>query len=771
MVNSANELSRGSFSASEVSISEKSSPSVSSLKSQSSNREERTSSIAKEAFQSQDTEKAVLKAKPLPLKKAKKSLRDVSKRVAKFIKKPLTQLAQSKAAGKMKDGAKGVKRGVVNAAGAIKSGTLTALTAIKNAAKSSVKFTKKKTKAAYKKTKETLKAAKKSQPVKAGENREVSGDLRLERSRSASGSSLEASSSERGSSSKSIRDSVSMTQWIENTCPEIKEDFSHAKAILKQSEDSKALLKTRMDCMPIKSSSGLSGCYFIQGMKGDPPEFPADIHQLYAPQSMEKKFIVKPTIQEPGARGNPSGINARGIASGKGAIRERMGYTAQTALGLNLGIPPTALAKMEHSLFGIPKEVDQHLSELSNSLGMRLTRQEFYHLMGPHLDIHKFKQNVAELKKNELIKVLDLDLSNEVDLEFYTKIQDFVEEMGQKIVNNEEAKLPQELLDLVEEQQEVVGSYMKALAELKYSKDVDQKIQEIDHQLHEVKKGDSQLVSLQKFVDNVIPMQKMIKAKTIDRICPKEFEKFSVDLILLNTDRHMGNALVKQTPKNEVISSLEQAGLNRDSLENALKELKNNSPDYQKAVHDFLSSLPDHLQNESKIEQNLHGLFYAESKNLSDVYEVVLIDHGSCLPDPEEDIVGLGSAVFLWAELPQAAKPISGLAKQKILSLNPEDYIEKIQSDQVNHAKQFGVDCEIGEGCYKLMKLSILGLQKLVELDKPLTLAKRFAKAKVERNGNKIGGELSTIYKNFIRNNPDPDWTKINEEIIKAFSY
>ena len=123
------------------------------------------------------------------------------------------------------------------------------------------------------------------------------------------------------------------------------------------------------------------------------------------------------------------------------------------------------------------------------------------------------------------------------------------------------------------------------------------------------------------------------------------------------------------------------------------------------------------------------------------------------------------------AELPQAAKPISGLAKQKILSLNPEDYIEKIQSDQVNHAKQFGVDCEIGEGCYKLMKLSILGLQKLVELDKPLTLAKRFAKAKVERNGNKIGGELSTIYKNFIRNNPDPDWTKINEEIIKAFSY
>jgi len=162
-----------------------------------------------------------------------------------------------------------------------------------------------------------------------------------------------------------------MTQWIENTCPEIKEDFSHAKAILKQSEDSKALLKTRMDCMPIKSSSGLSGCYFIQGMKGDPPEFPADIHQLYAPQSMEKKFIVKPTIQEPGARGNPSGINARGIASGKGAIRERMGYTAQTALGLNLGIPPTALAKMENSLFGIPKEVDQHLSELSNSLGMR----------------------------------------------------------------------------------------------------------------------------------------------------------------------------------------------------------------------------------------------------------------------------------------------------------------------------------------------------------------------------------------------------------------
>lgn len=771
MVNSANELSRGSFSASEVSISEKSSTSTSSLKLQPSNREQRTSSVAKETFQSQAPERVALKSKPLPLKKAKKSLRDVSKRVAKFIKKPLTQLAQSKAAGKMKDGAKGVKRGVVNAAGAIKSGTLTALTAIKNAAKSSVKFTKKKTKAAYKKTKETLKAAKKSQPVKAGENREVSGDLRLERSRSASGSSLEASSSERGSSSKSIRDSFSMNQWIENTCPEIKQDFSHAKAILKQSEDPKALLKTRMDCMPIKSSSGLSGCYFIQGMKGDPPEFPADIHQLYAPQSMEKKFIVKPTIQEPGARGNPAGINARGIASGKGAIRERMGYTAQTALGLNLGIPPTALAKMEHSLFGIPEEVDQQLSELSKSWGMRLTRQEFYHLRGSHLDIHKFKQNIAELKKNELLKILSLDLSDQYDLELYTKIQDFAEEMGQKIVNNEEVKLPQELQDLDEEQQEGVGSYMKTLAELKYSKDVDQKIQEIDHRLQEVKKGDSQLVSIQKLVDNVQPMLEMINEGTIDRICPKEFEKFSVDLILLNTDRHMGNALVQETPKNEVISRLEQAGLNRDSLENALKELNNNSKDYLKAVHDFLSSLPEYLQNESKIEQNLHSLFYAESKNLSDVYEVVLIDHGSCLPDPEEDIVGLGSAVFLWAELPQAAKPISGLAKQKILSLNPEDYIEKIQSDQVNHAKQFGVECEIGEGCYKLMKLSILGLQKLVELDKPLTLANRFAKAKVERNGNKIGGELSTIYKNFIRNNPDPDWTKINEEITKAFSY
>ena len=174
----------------------------------------------------------------------------------------------------------------------------------------------------------------------------------------------------------------------------------------------------------------------------------------------------------------------------------------------------------------------------------------------------------------------------------------------------------------------------------------------------------------------------------IDLISQDEYEKFIIDLIFFNTDRHLSNVL-------------------------AYLEVDENGKNH---------------------------------------YKLALIDHGECCPDPdpfgEKDFVGLSDAKYEYVQFPALNRPLSESLKATIRGLSIDRFIEELKSDQKLHEVKFGDLCSIPDSCYDLIRFNLLLIKKSVELDCSfqeiaLTHVTKFNPMTVELDG----GEITEIFK------------------------
>lgn len=562
-------------------------------------------------------------------------------------------------------------------------------------------------------------------------------------------------------------------EFVQEENSEIAKDFSNALVVLDESEKEGLSLKIRMKCAPNRTSSGCSGSYFLKTATNLDPNKPEELKdEIEKGTAMLKdSFIIKPTIQEVGAKGYPDGMlgsevnqDSEGVEPGKGAIREKMGDLVQKHIGLDFGIPSTGMAKVKSRQLGLPTKGDLLLRQYTKKWNMKLTPQIFVKLCGDECDPKTFKKNMIEKIELEIEELGGKELLNDFNLYFNEIAEKKIEKLP---------PLPKELEQIDRSLQGQLTSYAQVLFEVKYSKELDSSIETIWNELNSEMKSTESLASFQKLADGCVGLNELQARNQADWICPKEFEKFAIDIVLLNMDRHEGNVLAKEVSKEDLIKRLVEMGVDSDALELAIKEMmdenkdkKLNQESHLPYVQKFLDSLPKELRDNEKIESGINNLFYAEANQYETTFELVLIDHGSSLPDPDLGLQNLTTARFCWAYMPQGETKLSGLTKEKILSLNIDETINKVKQNQQTYAKRYGKECEVSNACYHLMKLNMIVLKKMAKLNVPLKEANMIIKGK-----GKEGKEVQSIFKEHIQGVKNIDWKKIDqlvEEAIKS---
>lgn len=163
-------------------------------------------------------------------------------------------------------------------------------------------------------------------------------------------------------------------------------------------------------------------------------------------------------------------------------------------------------------------------------------------------------------------------------------------------------------------------------------------------------------------------------------------------------------------------------------------------------------------------------IFFNTDRNLSNALikegSVILIDHGSCLPNPseEQDCKGLEQAVFEFLELPQTAFPLEASFAKAIEKLNIEEFIENLKQDQIAHQDKFGPLCAVEEKCYNLLRLNLYLVKAGVELG---ATVKQMGTFQAQLN-DPTSGQLIKFYRHHMANKDIIDWGTIEKEMNKS---
>lgn len=492
---------------------------------------------------------------------------------------------------------------------------------------------------------------------------------------------------------KLIREAGNL-HWVEQTCPELSKTVENCQARLTRSEDRKLHIKDRVTYLPIPFSAGASGSYKVSSDEGT-------------------ALVVKPSVQEY--------LNATpGFPKGANVIRERIAYTIQQKLGIDCGVPPTVITTLSHSMF----EIEDPIAPLLGEFGIPLTRQKFFELTENSADTEVFYDNLTKLQNQVLQGYLPP--------EHFYKVSDFLED-------NLTEDLPNDIADLNRAFNSLI---MQIKSTRMYPQEIKESAAKIIQLIDRCHSQQPEVVSCQLMIENCKPLD-ALSSEEKNKINPKEYEKFVIDLIMLNTDRHLGNVLVHPTSREELLSRMEiNFKIDRHVFEQLLKDEIQTIEVLDKTVEDFdlvekITKILYYSNNKisinDELEKVINNLVFASINNYDYIYELVLIDHGNALPEivKEGSLIPMPGGTFQasmdsldcarhdWSyELPKiSSTKFTGIAKEKILSLNILHYVNEIETEVRNHERQFGSSCRVDSKCFDLMRVNLLCLQMGIEND------------------------------------------------------
>jgi hypothetical protein len=188
------------------------------------------------------------------------------------------------------------------------------------------------------------------------------------------------------------------------------------------------------------------------------------------------------------------------------------------------------------------------------------------------------------------------------------------------------------------------------------------------------------LCSAQAIVESVVSLNQLAfrdDSEEASLIPQAEFDKFAIDFMIFNLDRHTGNVLAKKVTITELQERISKADTREQARLNPLLE-------------------------------------HARDHNSEYVYELHLIDHGLTFPDPEiaKDDFGNVSARLDFCSLPQAEGPFSLQMSERILELDPQTLVDRLRQDTQKMQAHYGTCCQVSPATYQLLHFSSLALQE-----------------------------------------------------------
>jgi len=456
------------------------------------------------------------------------------------------------------------------------------------------------------------------------------------------------------------------------------------------------------DTPEVPSAKGMGGSYFVAN----------------------RTLLVKPASQESGIDDITSYGSDHALFPGQGAIRERMAYALQEIAGFPSAIPETVVHTFKHGVFGSENLSTQSLEELQRHTP--ISRQEAARLMLHSPDgtfVSAWKNHLLakleqlfpdqELRNRFLLMVDDPDPDNCNFLPFYNRMD---EEGLSDLPTKRIAKLLCGLWEAKHEPQsiEIAGKSI------------------YDSIANPQTAVSATFCSAQTVVQDAVSFSKIVlanDAKEVLLIPQSEFEKFTIDFLLNNMDRHLGNVLAKKVRVTELQQQLSSA-----------------TPKEQARIHKLLE--------------------HAKNVQSDSVYELHLIDHGYTFPDPDlassnfENIKGR----FEFRSLAQAKQPLSAEMSALILSLTPANIVEALRQDQQQNEAHYGASCALGDATYQFLHFSCLVLQEAVRQGKTIEqLADIF-----EWASNRKCLEL---FRQEVHKKTSCDWKSIQEKLPEMLLY
>jgi hypothetical protein len=283
-------------------------------------------------------------------------------------------------------------------------------------------------------------------------------------------------------------------------------------------------------------------------------------------------------------------------------------------------------------------------------------------------------------------------------------------------------------------------------------------------------KGLNSLCSAQMFVDKAISFIE-VDVKERKNISPLEIQKLIIDLVLINTDRHLNNILVKEFTEDEYIKKI-------SSLLNVPQEILYDALNFSNSPSDLLDQMklkhPSISQNE-EVMNMIYNLGHA-SINETRIYECVLIDHGGCLPDPQEfikhfstskwllddftEIFWKGQGRFEWMDLAQAKEPLNEAMKAKLAKINPFQILESLKKEQMHLEKKLDLPFLISPSASNLLLFNLLLVKEGAARGKTLFEIINFQREE----------KYAKLFFDQVLNKENPDWKGIMSAISPAIS-
>lgn len=470
----------------------------------------------------------------------------------------------------------------------------------------------------------------------------------------------------------------------------------------------------------------------------------------------QKRFLLKPTSQEPGAKGNLDHTLTEGVLPGTGALREVLVQKIARMLKICIRIPETGITKIRHTQFGIPEKPEKFAKfskELHINLGKRFVLErkprkliaDIYQALKQKLDEYTEKAPLLSAEANEY-------------LESQKKKKDF---------NTFKEKMPKNVNDVDKLTCGEFGEIMYSLhLTMTDQNRLLKMIAGIQKELLLPKECmESYLTSAQAFVEGCRTLQSIKDSGEVEKINPKEFEQFLIDLIVVNNDRHLGNVLVRPRSKKDLKHQLKSKGVPHKLIDRVVSDEKKELNDQ---VATFMKKLDPKIRT-AELERVVSNLFYAETNGLNEVYFLILIDHGACIPDPL-DKKGLSNSRHGWTALKQSQVKFSGIARSKILELDVEKLIRDIKSEQEYLTRLYGKKCAMSPAHFHLIRLNLMFVQLAVKANLLLDDMDRYTKFRSAMVKERELSPMRKIFKEHIESpvllNQKVEWTAI-ENVLK----
>jgi len=472
---------------------------------------------------------------------------------------------------------------------------------------------------------------------------------------------------------------------LENCSPAMKERLHVAEQALDRATTA-TTLKERLSYTPqIPGAKGIGGSYFV-GQVGDPV------------------LLIKPVVQEPGMAGSDEEASYTAVRPGTGAIRERMAYRVQEALGISFGVPETTLHAFSHEMLEIASDTTKNLKFLKSISGVTSTRAQVADLI-EHSPDGTFSSAYAALLEQKLTKLVPNPATRNKILDFAKNDQLTLADIRRTIPNKDLAKIVYGLSQLVKQKEAVETAAMSIYASLSAPT---------------TPSGSPQLCSAQAVEKGCISLDTialMDDTRELQLIPQRELEKLIFDCIVFNLDRHLGNVLARKQTVDQI----------------------------QERIHGAAPEEKERLESQ---------LLHAQTTQSPYIYELILIDHATSFP--EVDFAG-AVAKMDWSRFDQSKQKISEYTKNRLLTFDPATLVAKLKEDQKQYEARFGQLCRVTDQAFEFMRYSCMVLQEALRQDK--TMYQLSELYEIEESG------FLALYTQEILGKGSVDWEYVQNKI------